>query len=223
MATKTKSKKKRKPDDEWFDPAEAGQTGLEWLKAEPGSVTRIKLMAKPHREYCSYVKLNKIGFVQTLTEYKIDDNGRYREITPGLDQELTGEPPTPRYIVPVIVYDVKSDGTLPKKTAIEDLDYKFKLWSMSFATYERLYKQFVQWGPKLLDHDLLLNGVKKGDFVFFDDISVAPEALCMNEEIEDKVDGDWVSYKYRENFGEKVGKLLTEKELQALADGKSGD
>lgn len=223
MPKKTKkNEKKKKADAAWYDPAEAGQDSLEWLKAEPGKVTRVKLMAPPHREYCSYVEQNKVGWVQTLTEYEIVD-GRYREVEPGLDQELTGEPCVPRYIVPVIVYDVKSDGTLGKKTDVEDIEFKFVLWTMSKPIYERLYKQFAQWGKAIFEHDLLLNGVKKGDFTFFDDISVAPEAFALDEDLEDRVDGDWENYKFRETFKDRVGKVMTMKELKAATSGKKDD
>lgn len=220
MAKKTKSKNKKKSDAnaDWSDPAEAGQNSLEWLKAEPGKVLRVKLMTPPHREYCSYIEQNKIGWIQTLTEYEIVE-GRYREIESGLDQELTGEPPVPRYIVPVIVYDVKSDGTLGKKTEIEDIEYSFKLWSMSFPIYERLFKQFKQWGSDIFEHDLLLTGTKKGNFVFFDDISVAPEAFCLDDDMSDKVERDWDTYKFREAFKDRVGKLVTVEELKAAVNG----
>jgi hypothetical protein len=222
MPKKTKKSEKKKVDTDWYDPAEAGQDSLEWLKAEPGKVTRVMLMAAPHREYCSYIERNKVGSVQTLTKYEIID-GRYREMEPGLDQELTGKPPEPRYIVPVVVYDVKNDGTLGKKTDIEDVEFKFVLWGMSKPIYERLFKQFKQWGKAIFQHDLLLTGVKKGEFTFFDDVSVAPEAFALDDDLEDKVDSEWKSYKFRESFKDKVGKVMTAEELKEATSGKDGD
>jgi len=218
----SKKSKKKKVNADWYDPAEAGQNSLDWLKAEPGKVTRVMLMCPPHREYCSYIDQNKVGSVQTLTEYEIVD-GRYREVKPGFDQELTGKPPDPRYIVPVAVYDVKSDGTLGKKMEIEDIEYKFVLWAMSKPIYERLFKQFKQWGEKIFEHDLLLTGVKKGEFTFFDDISVAPEAFALDDDLSEKVESDWESYKFRESFKDKVGKVMTTKELKDATSGKKSD
>lgn len=220
--SKKDSKKKKKADADWYDPAEAGQNSLDFLKAEPGKVTRVKLMTKPHREYCSYIKQNKVGWMQTLTEYEIVD-GRYREVKPGFDQELTGESCVPRYIVPVIVYDVKSDGTLGKKTDVEDIEFKFALWSMSFPIYERLFKQFKQWGDAIFEHDLLLTGVKKGEFVFFDDVSVAPEAFALDDDLSDKVNRDWENYKFRESFVDKVARVMTVEELKDATSGKKDD
>lgn len=203
---------------DWHDPAESGINKLSFLKAEPGQVTRIKLMAKPHREYCSYIEQHKIGWIITLTEFEIK-NGKYREVQPGLDQTATGKPPEARYIVPVIVYETKKDGTFGKVKPSE-IEYTFMLWTMSLNIYDRLFAQWKAWGDDLFNHDLLLTGVKKGTFQFFSDISPAKDAACLHSSVKEQVEADYASYKFAKTFRERAGRKYTEAELTKLLNGE---
>ena len=218
----TKTKPKKQERDDWYSPDESGQNNLNFLKAKPGEVSRVKLMDMPHREYCSYIEENDIKWILTLTEYEIV-NGKYKELEPGLDQETSGKPPVARYIVPVIVYDVDKKGQMGKKDRPSDVEYKFALWAMSLPIYERLFAQYETWGDDLFEHDLLLTGVKKGTFEFFDTISVAKDSICMHKSIADEVQADYENYRFKESFKTMVAKTVTEEELENLLAGKSGD
>lgn len=206
--------------DDWVDPSESGQNKLSFLKAEAGKVTRVRLMAKPYREYCSFIDEHKIGWVKTLTEFEIV-NGKFREIKPGLDQITTGKPPEPRYIVPVIVYDVDKDGTSGVKP--DKVSYSFMLWTMSMNIYERLFAQWKAWGTDLLEHDLLLTGVQKAKFTFFNDISVAKDAICLHPSVAEVVEADYANYKFGKTFKTLAGKILSEGELKKRLAGEKED
>lgn len=220
--SQTKTKPKKQENDDWYNPSESGQNNLNFLKAEKDVVARVKLMAMPHREYCSYIEENKIGWMLTLTEYDIV-NGKYKELEPGLDQETTGKPPVARYIVPVIIYDVGKNGQMNKKDTPKDIEYSFGLWAMSLAIYERLFAQYETWGDDLFEHDLLLTGVKKGTFEFFDTISVAKDSICMHKSIAADIESDYNNFRFKDTFKTMVAKTLTEDELEDLLAGKSSD
>lgn len=198
-------------DDAWFDP---GDSSAEFLKAEPGKVTRVALMATPHIDFVSYIEDNKIGWVKTLSEYKKIDGVGINVTEIGYDQELTGKQPELRCIVPVIVYEVGKDGQMGKRQKPDTTDYSFKLWSMSEPIYKRLLAQYKTWGQEIFDHDLLLNGTKKGNFEFFDDISVAKDCIALDPDIAEDVTEAYSAFKYADNYADMVAREFTEEELR---------
>lgn len=208
-----KSQASTKDDDGWFEPA---ADGVEWLKAEPGKVTRVHLLAKPFHAFCSFIEQNKTGWVKTLAEFEVV-KGRLNILEDGYDMELTGKDPQARYIVPVLVYDVKNDGSIGKRD-LENVEFSIKLWSMSEPIYRRLLGQYKTWGEDIFHHDLLLTGVEKGTYKFFEDISVSPDCFAESDELSETVEDEWSGYKFAETFKDFVGREYDEDELREKAE-----
>jgi len=215
-AEKSKKKAKVNDDDEWVEPSD---NSIPWLNAEPGKVTRAHLLAKPFHAVCSYIKENKIGWVKTLADFEIV-SGRIKIEDYGYDSELAEKDPQSRYIIPVVVYDVAKDGTLGKNRKPGQVDFEIKLWSLSEPIYRRLYTQFKTWGQDLFHHDLLLTGVEKGSFKFFDDISVAPDCLAEHDDLSDAVEETWDKCPFADNYENLIARTFTEEELREMSGEK---
>jgi hypothetical protein len=198
----------------WRDPKELGVSEKAFFKAEDGKIRRIHIMAEPVMAHVQFVQ--GLGFVHSFCEYE-EVNGTMLLKTPGLDMELMGKEPQRVWMMPVLVYDTDKKGVITAKDPSK-IEYEFQLWTVYEPQYKRLFDFVREYGvEEFSQKDILVSGVKRGQYVNADLSIGAKDAVCLDPKIRAKVEAAFRGYQFRDT-SRWIARTITEDELrEALA------
>jgi len=192
----------------WVDPNVVEGPGKEFLKVEGGKTARVKLLALP--TYARVHFIPDIGFVRSFSEHN-EETGEI--IKAGVDVELLGKDPQVTYMAPVLVYDTDAAGNVLAASP-KDAGFRIMLWTYYTPTQRQIFKLACEWGgDELMGKDLLIEGIKRGQYVNLNVSVAAKDSFASKVGMADRVEKLWKVYRYRD-IDKFIARTMTEEEFR---------